>query len=223
MRSAELWKRAFMLRRRPTTILVIAILHLVGGSIGLFGSCYSLTILGAAQVTTATPATPKGQATPPSTSEVMKYCATHVPGYWVFQVGSLTASMVLDIMLLTAGIGLLKMQPWARTLSVVYAPLSILFHVVSFIYQVVFLAPAMLEAYQQYPSMAAFSSIMGFALYAGLFASLLVTLYPIVVLVIMFRRSTIAAFRGEAASDEPTEPYGDDSWRDPPRSEAFRR
>ena len=215
-----------MVRQRPTTILVVAILHIVGGSIGMFGSCYTVVTLGVAQASPAAPPTPttqRGPTAPPTTSELLKYCETHAPGYWAYQIGALVASFVLDIMLLAAGIGLLKMLPWARTLSIVYAPLSILFHIVSFVYQMIFLVPAMSEAYNQYPAFASLSSIMTIALYLGLGASLLVTIYPIVVLVIMLKRLTAAAFRGERVSQGEDESSEEDPWREPPRSDAFTR
>ena len=132
-------------------------------------------------------------------------------------------NLLIDVMLLSAGIGLLKMKPWARTLSIVYAPISILFHIVTFIYQIVYVVPATREMYERYTAFAGFSSVMGFTMLAGVCLSLVVVVYPIVVLVIMLKRSTVAAFRGEAPVAETDESFEADQWPEPPRSDKFTR
>ena len=43
----------------------------------------------------------------------MEYMSDHVPAYRAFTFGSLAVDFGLDLMLVAAGIGLLKMQPWA--------------------------------------------------------------------------------------------------------------
>lgn len=216
-----------MRRQRTTTILVLAILHLVGGGIGLLSSCYSLSMLGITQMSSAPPTTARTPANPPSSSDILRYYAEHAPGYWVFQIGSLAVDLLLDIMLLAAGVGLLKVQPWARTLSLVYAPLSILFHIAVFIYQIVFLAPLIGDAYAQYPAIQVLGAVMQAVLVVVFFVSLLVCIYPVVVLVLLLRPATAAAFRGELPAREGAFPEDEEAeaapWQEPPpRSDKFR-
>jgi hypothetical protein len=222
-----------MVRERPTGILVLAILHIVGGAFGLFGSCYAIALMAAATTSPATtPSTfatpqggagaPKGPPAPPSASEIMKYYEDHVPGYKAFTFAALAASTVLDVMLITGGIGLLRMQPWARMLSIVYAPLSILFHIVSFVYQLVYVVPATHELFSKHTNLGPMAPIMEASATIGAFLGQVVMIYPIVVLVMMLRRKTVAAFRGEAPP-RTEESFEDDPWREPPPGDATMR
>lgn len=220
-----------MRRQRTTPILVIAILHLVGGGLGLIGSlcgCGGLVMTNA--LSSAIPTVPQrpGQPPPPpSAADAMKYYNEHIPGYRAFTFGGLALSLMLDLMLLAAGIGLLNVQPWARWLSIVYAPISILNRLASFVYQLVWVLPVTQELYAKNPAMAGMSSIVSISGGIGLFVSLLFVLYPISVLVIMLLPSTAAAFRGElpAREDDFPEDEGEEEapWREPPpRSDKFR-
>ncbi|HEY7308619.1 MAG TPA: hypothetical protein VH643_04565 [Gemmataceae bacterium] len=220
-----------MRRQRTTPILVIAILHLVGGGLGLILSlcgCGGLVMTNA--LSSAIPTVPQrpGQPPPPpSAADTMKYYNDHIPGYRAFTFGGLALSLMLDIMLLAAGIGLLNVQPWARWLSLVYAPISILNRLVSFVYQLVWVLPVTQELYAKNPAMAGMSSFVTIGGGIGLVVSLLFILYPIAVVVLMLLPSTAAAFRGELPSRE--DDYGEDDreegdpWREPPpRSDKFR-
>lgn len=219
---------------RPTPVLVIAILHLVGGGLGLIfslcgcaglfmGSALSSMTLPTAPVRPGQPAPPP----PPGPNEIMKFYNENVPGYQAFTIGAIVVSFLLDGMLLAAGIGLLNMRPWARGLSLAYAPISIVNRVFAFIYQLVFVMPATEKLYAQNPVLAGMSSFMTITTGVGLVVNLLFIIYPIAVLVILLMPSTAAAFRGQApvraegASEEASD--SDDSWRDPPRSDAITR
>jgi hypothetical protein len=57
----------------------------------------------------------------------------------------------------------------------------------------------------------------------GVFLVQVVMIYPIVVLVMMLRRRTVAAFRGEAPSLTGEEAFEDDPWREPPPGDAITR
>jgi hypothetical protein len=221
-----------MPKYRPTPVLVIAILHLVGGGLGLFFSlcgCAGL-LMGSAFSSFPMPTAPArpGQPSPPpppGPGEVMKFYNENVPGYQAFTIGSLAVSFLLDGMLLAAGVGLLNMRPWARVLSLVYAPISIVNRLVAFVYQLVLVVPATEKLYAQNPALAGMSSFMSITSVLGLVVSLLFIIYPLTVLVILLMPSTAAAFRGEVparAEDVSAEgSYPDDPWREPPRSDAI--
>jgi hypothetical protein len=219
-----------MRRQRTTPILVLAILHLVGGGLGLIlslcgcGGLLMSNALGSAIPTM--PQRPGQPPPPPNFNEIMKQMNDRVPGYRAFTFGSTGADFLLSVLLLAGGIGLLNVQPWGRWLSLVYAPISILVHLASFVYQLVWVLPATEAVYAQNPAHKELSSIATISGGVGLFVNLLIVIYPITVLVILLLPSTAAAFRGEI----PTRPddlgdeeeFEDDPWREPPRSDKFR-
>jgi hypothetical protein len=214
-----------MVRQWPTSILILAILHLVAGGFGIFGSCYSVVIMATAcsasspaTVVTPAPTNQPGRpstSAPPSASQIMKYYEEHIPGYKAFTFTALAVDLVLDLMLLASGIGLLLMHPWARVLSLIYAPLSILFHVISFAYQLIFVMPATHDIFAQMSSVGPMGSLLAAITDISLIVSSLVIIYPIVVLILLLRPSTVSAFRGEAPS-KTDEGIPDDSY--PPDS-----
>jgi hypothetical protein len=225
-----------MRRQLTTPILVIAILHLTGGTLGILGSiCGTGSLLmmdSLGSLTPATMPTRPGQPAPPplaSPNQLMKDLNDQIPGYRAFTVGSLGFSFLLDILLLSAGIGLLKVQPWACWLSLVYATLSILYHLGTFVYQLVWVLPATQAMYAKMGTPPGFSSIMTISSGIGIFVSLLFTLYPIAVLIVLLMPSTSAVFRGEVPArkedlDDEDEALEDESWRQPPpRSDKFRQ
>jgi hypothetical protein len=130
----------------------------------------------------------------------MKYYEENVPGYKFFTFTALAVGLLLDLMLLASGIGLLLMHPWARALSLIYAPLSILFHVVSFAYQLIFVMPATQDFFARIPAVGPMGSLVAIITDIGLIVGFLVVIYPIVVLILLLRSSTAAAFRGETPS-----------------------
>jgi hypothetical protein len=222
----------FVRRQRTTPILVLAILHLVGGGLGLFVSlcsCGGLVMSNTlSSVVPTVPQRPGQPSPPPSVNDVMKYYNEHIPGYRAFIFIGLALSFLLDILLLTGGIGLLNMQPWARWLSLVYAPISIVVRIVSFIYQIVWVMPATEALYAQNPALKGMSSFVTITGGVGSFLSLLFVLYPLTVLVILLLPSTTAAFRGEIPAREDDfrdeQEFEEDSWREPPpRSDKFRQ
>ena len=224
-----------MRRNVPTAVTVIAILHLVGGGLGLILSlcgCGGYLMQGAfSAITMPTPPTRPGQPpppAPPNPGQMMKEIESAIPGYKVFTIASLGVSLVLDILLLSAGIGLLKLQSWARILSFIYAPISILYHIGSAVFQLGFVTPAMQAIYAKNPALAGMSSFTGVLSGIGVFFGLVFILYPIVVLVVLLRPSIAASFRtgltpSESEAFEEEDRSDDDSWPDRPNDDRIRR
>lgn len=225
-----------MRRHRTTPILVFGILHLVGGGLGLLGSlCGVGSLLMVNSIGSFTPPTipaRPGQPQlpmPPSGDQLMKQLYDTVPGYRAFTIGSLTFDFLLEFMLIAAGIGLLTVQPWARWLSLVYAPISILIRLGSFFYSLIWVLPATRAVYANNPALAGFSALATISSGIGVFMTLLFILYPIAVLIVMLMPSTAAAFRGEAPARgedgdlDDEEESDDDRWdQRPTRSDKFR-
>jgi hypothetical protein len=224
------------MRRQPTNaILVIAILHLVGGGLDLAGSlcgCGGLILTNSiGSLMPAPPTLParSGQPPPPplpNFNDMMKSMNDQIPGYLAFTIVSLALSFLLDIMLLSGGVGLLKMQPWARWLSLVYAPISILVRIGTAVYQLIWVLPATQAMFAKSMAAPAFSSFMTVSSGIGVFVNLLFCTYPIAVIIVLLLPSTAAAFRGEISvrnvDGRGEEAFQEDPWRQS-RSDKFRQ
>jgi hypothetical protein len=149
-----------------------------------------------------------------------------MPAYKEIQLGSLIANLLLSTLMIISGIGLLQMRAWGRTLSIVYALLSILNHIFTIVYGLAFSVPAMRAVFQdlaaQDPNAQPFLSVMETAVTASAIIPALYAIYPIVVLVIMFRPTVVQAFRkgqDEISLPEEESAEGDLPWgRRPTRS-----
>src|ERR1700722_15044684 len=118
-----------MKSERPGSVLTIAILHLVGGGLGLvLVICGGIGLAMQSSLTKA-----MTSANPQHFSVRMQARMAHqIPSATAVQIGELLASFVLSVLLITAGIGLLSMRNWARYLSFIYAGLSIVNKLFSF-------------------------------------------------------------------------------------------
>jgi hypothetical protein len=95
--------------------------------------------------------------------------------------------------LLIAGIGLLLMKSWARTLSIIYAIYALVAGVLGLVVNFMFLVRPMLErAGQQHGPEAA--GALGGAI-GGTFGGCLGLVYPILLLIFMTRPKLVAAFQ----------------------------
>jgi hypothetical protein len=236
-----------MSRIRPTSVLTLAVLHLVGGGLGVLAYGVATTVqLVKAERAAATP--PQAQPAPapfgvPLDLDVRMeaYCDQNVPGYPVLKWAGYLMPLFLAVLMVVAGLGLIWMQGWARYLSLVYAVLSILMHLFRLIYTFALVMPAQGEFIQsemtRYPLvMPAFT----FGRMAGGTLLMLQTLfiaYPIVVLCLLLRRSMGVAFTGKGLppetvrrprrryddDDEDRRPRGWDRWDDDELFRRFRR
>jgi hypothetical protein len=211
-----------MQKRRPVSVLVIAILQLVIGGLGIVcGLC-----AGAGSVAGDNPFQ-AGAANNPEqvklkeltkkleekTKEIQE---RKVPAKRAYEIGNQVLNWVLSIAMVLSGIGLLKMQSWARLLAILYAVVSFLHKVVVAIYTFAFLNPAHQEALEQIPAQdrQTLGPIMTFAL---IFAGIMVfvtMIYPLVVLIVMVLPSVTRAFRPrdrerEFAEEDEREAYRD--------------
>ncbi len=211
----------YVVKQRPASVIVLAVLHLVGGTLGLIGDLCGL--VGQA-------AGPQALMVGPSNEiqDMQKRLLQHLeaaPGYRAVTWGGLVVSLALDVMLLTAGVGLLNMKPWARTVSLVYAPISILNRLVVIVWTLAVVLPATAEFFEKLagkdPIMKAAAAGGKIGGVIGVIVSALVMIYPIVVLVILNLGSVKAAFQGGKAVPRPSYPE-DEGWRSIKRPGASR-
>jgi hypothetical protein len=216
----------------PTPILVIAILHLVFGIPGLlFGLCGA----GMQAITQGNPQLFQPNPQQGAVQQEMNaYMDEHVPYHRASNYSLIGLNLLLSILMITGGIGLFYLKPWARTVSLVYAVLSLLEKLFSLI-QTLVIWPTMQNFFneqgQKNQAMAMASSFFGISMAVGLGVVFLSAIYPLVVLVILNRPSVKAAFQPQP--DLPEEDF-DNQWEeatrphppgdeDFPSSEAFTR
>jgi hypothetical protein len=126
-------------QERPTAVLVIAILHFVFGGLGLLGGlggCASILCMGA--IFGAMPQ-PK-QGVNPMTEITRLYDS--IPGFYPVMIGQSVVGAILGTVLIAAGIGLLKLRPWARTASIGYAIAEIVVTLAATVYTLSVVNPA---------------------------------------------------------------------------------
>jgi hypothetical protein len=195
-----------MPQTRPASVTVIAILNLVFGSLWLLCGLGSLGMQASGMQDMLTKLGSVGPSNNPQVAnqqdiqkQVMEFSrkmnsspeeyATHLQ------------YIVLSILLIISGIGLLKMAPWGRVLSLVYATLSILSNL-ALIVMLFFLSLPLAEEFadklsvQGQEGQAAAILIKG-GVYFGIILPLVSMIYPVIVLILLFRPSVAAAFRGE--------------------------
>lgn len=200
-----------MTKKRPTGVVVIAILHFVFG--GLCGVCSGVQLIGSA-VQAANPNWGAGDPDDLGHRLEMEIEA-RVPGFRAVQTIQAGVNLLFCLALIVSGIGLLAMQVWARVLSIAYAVLDILLSMAAAAYLVAFIYPVMNPVFDQIArnKEEAFGMRIGFFGVTGL-SSCLGLAYPIAVLIVMLRPSVSAAFRAAPGGDEfrYDEDEGFDDW-----------
>lgn len=211
-----------MKRERPTSVLVIAILQFVFGGLGLFClSCVGVfEAAGGNKMFTPQPQV-QGQAKQPVdvANEMEEFVQKKHPHYTAEKYADIGVGMLLSLLMIVSGFGLLRLAPWGRSLAIFYAFLSLIHSVVSVAYTLTFTLPAMREFVDmRRPNLKAEEQAMldlGVnGNYVGVFLTVIFSVFPIVVLIIMFRGNVKAAFAGDSARSRPAsvDDYADESW-----------
>ena len=173
--------------QRPTSVTVFGILNLVFGAMGLCGVLWSLAMLYgpiAEQVAKDNPVLREMQAN--RAFSVYSYVATAL-------------GFVFTLVLLAAGVGLLRMRPWGRTASIVYGVYGIFSASAGTLFTFLFVLEPMLEKNQELPA-AERAGVIG-GVVGGVFGACFGLVYPVLLLVFMFRGNVVAAFAAAAQGD----------------------
>jgi hypothetical protein len=173
--------------QRPTVVTVFGILNIVFAALGVFG------VLAAVMLFTAVGAN--------SNNPVIQIIHDN-PAYAAWMKVSIVLGVVASAALLAAGIGLLKLQPWARTLSIAYAVYAMAMVLVNTVVNFIFVTRPMLEQAhnaQGPEAMGAAGAAIG-----GVVGGCFGLVYPILLLIFMMRANVVAAFRPSAIpNDQP--------------------
>ena len=117
--------------------------------------------------------------------------------------------LALSVLLLLAGAGLLRLRPWGRTFTLVYAPVSILQSLFVLFYTMMYVDPATHEAFRQAPpanpqaAQAAEAAAQATAVMTtiiGIFSYLLVLAYPVTVAIVMQKQWEVSLRYGMFAT-----------------------
>src|SRR4051794_11643492 len=102
-------------RNRPTSVLVLAILQIIFGSLGLLGSLcgVGMQLAGGGSMF-------GGQA-PQGMPDIQALLRERVPHYEIVLLGGLILGLISGTVMIVSGVGLIRMRPWARVLTIGYA------------------------------------------------------------------------------------------------------
>ncbi|OAI48053.1 hypothetical protein AYO44_01225 [Planctomycetaceae bacterium SCGC AG-212-F19] len=178
---------------RPTSIFAIALLHIVIGCLGVAWNGAGLIALVRGNELAAEHFTPQQRENLSAVEQAMTSRAPMLLPYQV--VVTQLVPWLLTAALLVAGVGLLRSRPWARTLSVWYAVVSILHKMALAAYTIVYLEPFyktpifLLEVSK--PELSRGTEMVAVA--SMVITPLVLMLYPLLVLIVMYRPKVMLA------------------------------
>jgi hypothetical protein len=167
---------------RPTAVTVFGILNIVFAVFGIVGVFASVMLFAAVGTDTKNP--------------VVQIIHDNA-AYAAWMKLCIGLGLVVSAALLTAGIGLLKLKPWARIVSIAYAVYGIVMVVVGGVVNYFFLVQPMLAQAHTQQGPAAAAAIGGAV--GGTVGSCFGLIYPVLLLIFMLRADVKAAF-GPVAS-----------------------
>jgi len=119
------------------------------------------------------------------------------PYYALWSKCAVPLGFLSIVLLLVAGIGLLRMEPWARKLSIVYGVYAILATVASTVVNIVFVVQPLLSRASVTRGAYALPVALGGEI-GTILAGLIALVYPVLLIVTMTRPHIAAAFRPPA-------------------------
>lgn len=171
--------------QRPTSVTVFGILNIVFGALALICTPFSLAFLFVPNPAMETPA----------------MAAFANPAYRAWTLAMGVAGMGVSVLLIVAGIGLLKCRPWGRKISIGYAVYTIVASLVGAAVSAIMLASVANSASGGSPETGVMlAGGIGGTIGGACFA----LIYPIILLVFMFRPSVVDACSGVVYA--PAEP-----------------
>jgi hypothetical protein len=161
-------------------VTALGVFNIVFAGLGLFGLLASIAMLSTSGA---------------SDNPVVKIMRQN-PSYMMWVKISTPLGLMSLAALLTAGIGLLRLKPWARVLSIGCALWAIVFGLLGLVSNYFFLVRPMMEEAAHKQGAEALGTISGAV--SSVFGGCLGIIYPIILLVFMTRPKVINAFRPPA-------------------------
>jgi hypothetical protein len=164
--------------QRPVSVTIFGVLNIVFAVLGILGTLGSLALFMPAMANSGNP--------------IIKLIHDN-PAYAAWLKVSIVFGLAGCVASLAAGIGLLKLLPWARTLSIVYAIYAIVMNIVGSVANYHFVVQPMLaQAHSSSGPDAA--GAMGGAI-GGMLGGCFGMIYPILLLVFMLKADVKDAFK----------------------------
>jgi hypothetical protein len=176
--------------KRPTSVLVFGILNLIFAAMGVFG------LLGSAAMLLATQS-PDMQKALQNNPVLQLIQQNH--DYALFIKISTLAGVAATVVLALGGVGLLLLRSWGRYLSIVYAFYAIVATMIGAMVNYHFLIAPMLEKVAHARPGPEQGALVG-GVVGGLFGTCFGMIYPVLLLIFMYRPNVVAAF--EPPGDE---------------------
>jgi tellurite resistance protein TehA-like permease len=166
--------------QRPTSVTVFGILNIVFAAIGVFGLIASIALF----------------FLPANLNNPVIKIMHENPAYATWLKVCIPLGLLSCAALLAAGIGLLRLKSWARTLSIAYAIYAIVFGILGTVVNFFFIVRPILEQARQQHGPEAAGAIGGAI--GGSIGGCLGLIYPVLLLIFMLRPTVVAAFRPSA-------------------------
>jgi hypothetical protein len=192
-------------QRIPAAVVVVAIFHFLFGGLGLLTSVgRGVFLLAAGGDMPSFSFTPEMKEQMEITQRLLHERA---PFLKVYHVETFLVGLVISLVLIAAGVGLLRLRPWARLLSLVYAPLSIAQTLLWVYVTLAYVNPATQDAVRQThfqsPQQAQVAqATASMPIRFLILVALLQLAYPAAVVIILLLPSVAAAFGGAAVADD---------------------
>lgn len=175
--------------QRPASVTVFGILNILFGILGVFGTL--ATLLAQAALNTDT-----GQRNPLWSNQPVMEAWMHI---------SLVLGSIFTVVLIIAGIGLLRLRPWGRRCSIIYAAYAILSSALGTVFMLMFVLLPMWDQMGAGQSPAQRAGLLG-GMFGGLIGGLIGCIYPALLWYFMCRPHVRAAFAGTWAGPEADDP-----------------
>lgn len=163
--------------QRPTSVTVFGVLNIAFAAFGFIGTLASMALF----------------MMPGNSSNPVLKIMQDSPAYAAWIKVSIPLGLLACGALLAAGIGLMLLKPWARQLTIGYAIYALGFGVIGMVVNFLFLIRPMLQQAREQHGAEAAGAIGGAI--GGSVGGCLGMIYPILLLVFMFRPNVMAAFR----------------------------
>ncbi len=157
--------------QRPTSVTVFGVLNIIFGSLGIL--CTPLSM-----VTLFSPGA--------SQNPVLKIMQDN-PVFRIWMITAAILGVIAAIVLLAAGIGLLRLRPWARTLSIGYGVYAIVAGLIGMVFNVIYvILPLLSQPGHQAPFAA--------GAIGGVIGGCVGLAYPVLLIIFMTRPHIRLAF-----------------------------
>lgn len=173
--------------KRPATVTVFGILNILYGGLSIVGTLFSLMViyLGSGDVTLG----------------MVESNAV----YAAWTKLAVVLGAIAAVVVIAAGIGLLKMMPWARIASVGYGVYSVVIFIVGVVLGWIFVYSPLLEEMGAFEDSTQKGAMLG-GLIGGVLGGFLGLIYPAALLYFMTRPGIVRAFEGATPKSTTSTP-----------------